>query len=63
MAGSHDYARRRRAQRRGRERGCWVYIPGEQLERLGFAPGEAPPWYRVFDGLRGTALVRLYRKP
>lgn len=61
--GSHDQARRRRAQRRGRERGCWVYISAEQLARLGVDPKAAPPYYRVWDGRKRTALVQLYTEP
>lgn len=63
MGGTHDYAARRRGVRKGRERGCWVYIPAEVLKRSGVDCPEGPPWYRTFDGLRGTVLVRLYRRP
>jgi hypothetical protein len=62
MAGRHDQAARRRAKRKGRETGCWIYIPGEQLERLGLEAraGEPAPLYRCWDGRRRTVLVQLY---
>lgn len=46
--------------RRGRERGCWLYIPAEELSKaLGEVP-EEPPAYRVW-GLRGrTVMAKLY---
>lgn len=63
MAGRHDQAARRRAQRTGRERGCWVYIPAEQLARLGIDPAAAPPYFRTWDGRKRTVLVQLYLEP
>lgn len=63
MPGRHDQAARRRSIRRGRETGCWVYVPGEQLERLGFPKGSERPWFRTWDGRKGTVLVQLYPKP
>jgi hypothetical protein len=62
-AGRYDAARRRRSVRRGRERGCWVYIPLEELERAGIT-GERP-WYRVWgSAVRGARVtVNLYREP
>jgi len=57
----YDAALRRRAQRHGRERGCWVYIAADELETAGYAPTEPPPFYRVWGRKRGTVLVRLYR--
>jgi hypothetical protein len=60
MAGKHDQAARRRSKRKGRERGCWVYIPGEQLERAGIDPSGPPPFYRTWDGRKRTLLVQLY---
>jgi hypothetical protein len=61
MAGRYDHAERRRSVRRGRERGCWVYIPAEELERTGHASGP-PPFYRLWGTARGGVLVRLYRE-
>ena len=58
--GRHDHAARRRAQRRGRERGCWVYIPAEQLALAEFPPDAPPPWYRVWGGRRGRFVVVVY---
>lgn len=65
MAGRHDQGARRRAKRKGRETGCWIYIPGEQLERAGLAAqaGLRPPWYRTWDGRKRTVLVQLYTEP
>jgi hypothetical protein len=62
-SGKHDPGQRRRAQRRGRETGCWVYIAGDALGRAGYAQGEPPPWYRVWGGARGRYIVTLYRTP
>lgn len=59
--GSYDHARRRRTKRGGREAGCWIYIPADELERAGFEPGGDLPWYRVWDTPRGVVL-RLYKK-
>lgn len=56
----HDRAERRRSKRSGRETGCWVYIPGEMLERADLA-SERPPWYRIWGGERGRVIVTLYR--
>jgi hypothetical protein len=61
--GRHDPAMRRRSIRKGRETGCSVYIPGEALARAGFAPGDPPPFYRVWGGKRGRYVVVLYREP
>lgn len=63
MAGKHDQAQRRRAKRGGRETGCWIYIPGEQLERAGFVRENPPPYYRTWDGRKHTVLVQLYAEP
>jgi hypothetical protein len=60
-AGVYDQARRRRAVRKGRERGCWVYIPAEELARTRIGVGEAPPFYRTFGRDGGaTVVVALY---
>lgn len=59
--GNYDHARRRRSKRGGRERGCWIYIPGEELQAAGFEPGGQLPWYRVWGTRRGVVL-RLYKK-
>lgn len=58
----YDFARRRRSVRRGRERGCWVYIPAAVLREADFGPDAPPPFYRMWGGRRGSVLVRLYRK-
>lgn len=56
----YDSARRRRSVRKGRERGCWVYIPGEVLVASGVEDAD-PPLYRVFPGKRRSLTVTLYR--
>lgn len=61
-AGRHDHAARRRAQRHGREKGCWVYIPAEMLERAGYGESESVPWYRCWAAPRGRVAFQLYRK-
>lgn len=63
MAGKHDQAARRQSRRAGRERGCWVYIPAEQLRRLGIDPAADAPLYRTWDGRKRTALVQFYTEP
>lgn len=62
-AGRHDPAQRRKSQRRGRERGCWVYIPAESLQKAGVDVGGAEPFYRVWAGPRGSVVVSLYNRP
>lgn len=59
IPGRYDPARRRRAKRTGRERGCWLYVPAEELERAGIDPTGPPPWYRVWGRSR-SVLVGLY---
>jgi hypothetical protein len=63
VAGRYDHAERRRAQRRGRQKGCSVYIPAEELQKAGFAPDEPPPYFRVWGSARGGVFLRLYREP
>lgn len=57
----YDSGARRRAQRRGRERGCWVYIPAEELRKAGYDPDSEPPFYRTWGTPRGGSFVRFYR--
>lgn len=64
MAGVADVAALKKAQRRGRERGCWVYIAGEQLEAMGLSPDDPPPLYRVWGASdRPRAVMSLYPQP
>jgi hypothetical protein len=61
-----DTAALKRCQRRGRERGWWVYIAAEQLEQMGVDPqNPEPPLYRVWEAEgRPRAVVNLYpQKP
>jgi hypothetical protein len=62
MTKRYDTAERRAAVRKGRERGCWVYVPMVELEAAGFDPYGPPPRYRTWGRPRGTVLVRLYRE-
>lgn len=62
MASRADIASRRRAVRKGRERGCSLYIPAEQLERAGIDPHGPPPFYRSWDGRKGTVLIQFYKE-
>lgn len=64
-SGRHDAGMRRKAQRRGRERGCWVYIAGEELQAAGIDPHGPVPFYKIATYQRSrnasTAIVSLYR--
>lgn len=63
---SYDLARRRKATRGGRDRGCRVYIPAEELERAGIDPNGPEPYFttRGFQRSRNghTVIVSLYRE-
>lgn len=58
---SHDHAERRASVRRGKERGCWLYVTASALARAGFAAGDPPPFYRTWASARGRVAVQLYR--
>jgi hypothetical protein len=58
----YDQARRRRSVRKGRERGCWVYVPAEELVAAGLNPADPPPFYRLW-ARRRTLLVQWYVEP
>lgn len=58
----HDPAARRITVRRGREKGCWLYVPVEVLERVGWSPDDPPPYYRTWPGRKHTVLVQLYKE-
>jgi hypothetical protein len=60
--GRYDAAERRRSKRAGRERGCWLYVPAEELVKAGIALVGPPPRYRVWGTRRGGVFVRLYRE-
>lgn len=62
MAGRYDEAARRRTVRKGRERGCWVYVPAAELVKAGHDPAAPPPYCRVWGTRSGGVLVRLYRE-
>lgn len=58
----YDAAHRRRSKRTGAERGCWVFIPADELRRAGIDPKGDPPRYRLWGRARGSILLRLYRE-
>lgn len=48
--------------RRGREKGCWVYVPADELRKAGLEPDDPPPFYRAW-GTKGLGvMIRLYRE-
>lgn len=57
----YDAGMRRRATRRGRMRGCYVYIPAEELTKAGIDPADDPPWYRAWGSKSGGVFLRLYK--
>lgn len=57
-----DPGQRRKAQRSGRERGCWVYISAETLQAAGYGPDQPVPFYRTWGGKGGSVVIRLYRE-
>lgn len=61
--GAPDPARRRRGARAGRQKGCSIYIPGEQLRAAGIDPNGPAPYYRTWPDERGGIVVRLYKRP
>ena len=60
--GRYDSGMRRQSQRNGRERGCWVYVPAEELVKTGVDMFGTPPFYRVWGNTRGRVVVQLYRE-
>lgn len=59
---SYDSAKRRRSKRAGRERGCWLYVPADELVKAKIDPSDPPPFYRVWGSSRGGLFVRLYKE-
>lgn len=60
--GRYDSAKRRKAQRHGREKGCRVNIPQEVLLLAGYDPNGPAPYYRVWGDARGRIVIQLYRE-
>lgn len=59
--GRFDQGERKQSQRRGRERGCWVYISAEQLAQCGIDPRDDPPQYRIWAATsRPRVVASLY---
>ena len=44
---AYDKAAWRQSVRNGRERGCWVYIPRDELQAAGISVEGPPPAYRL----------------
>lgn len=62
-AGRHDAAQRRKASRKGRERGCSLYIAAEELAAAGIDPYGEPPTFKVWTGRKRTLMIALYQSP
>ena len=60
LAGRYDPALRRRSVRRGRERGCWLYVPAAELEAAGYSHRAPVPYYRIWGGGRRGLVVQFY---
>jgi hypothetical protein len=61
--GRPDVAALKQTRRSGREKGCWLYIPAEQLAEMGIDPEGPAPLYRVWNAQdRPRAVVNLYPK-
>lgn len=62
--GTYDPARRRRAVRKGNERGVWVFIPSAELLAAtvdDLTPLDGPPpYYRLFSNVRRRVIVQFY---
>lgn len=63
VRGGYDPARRRRSVRKGREGGCWVYIPAAELRKIGLDTRNEPPLYRVYGGPRRGVVLSFYPAP
>jgi hypothetical protein len=57
----YDFAARRKSKRTGNEKGCWLYIPMEELAKTGVDLDGLPPRYRVWGGPRGRCVVQFYK--
>lgn len=60
---AYDRFRRKQAVRRGREKGCWVFVPADELVKAGINPNDPPPLYRIWATPKGGLLGRFYREP
>jgi hypothetical protein len=43
-------------------RGCYVYIPAEELAKTGHPLDAQPPAYRVWGASRGRIVLQLYKE-
>jgi len=57
IASVYDSARRRRTVSRGRERGCWVYVPAEELAKTAWRDERPPPFYRLWARTGGRTVT------
>lgn len=63
MAGRADDAARRKGVRRGRERGCWLYVSEAQLLAAGWTRDDPPPYSTIWVAPdRPRLVVNLYRE-
>lgn len=62
-AGRHDAGLRRKAARKGRERGCSLYIAADELAAAGIDPYGPAPLFRVWSGRKRTLMIALYPQP
>ena len=63
MSPVYDSAALRRSVRKGRERGCWVYVPAEELAKTRAGVADLPPRYRTVGRQNGsTVIVTFYRE-
>lgn len=62
IGGRYDPEALRQSKRSQRERGCWVYIPAQELLKAGISLFAPAPRYRVWGRKRGSILVRVYKE-
>lgn len=58
----YDSNARRKSTRKQREKGCWLYVPADELRKAGIDPDGPPPLYRVWGSAGGGLRARLYRE-
>lgn len=59
----YDAGKRRRATRAGRQKGCSVYVPAEELRKAGYDPDGPLPFYRTWGTKGGRVIINLYPEP
>lgn len=59
---AHDRAARRRVKAGSqRQRGVWLYVTSEELEKGGYRDGVLPERYRLWAQRGGSLFVQLYK--